>query len=114
MNVGDASSLYAHLTRKLGFPGDEQGGAASDNMFDSVSKSGSVINVLIGARKFLRRLGQQQALIDVLMNVGRGEGTQIIQLFGRGVRLRGFEGSLLRSSRDLTRPPVPKDLRLLE
>ncbi len=114
VNVGDASSLYAHLTQKLGFPGDEQGGAASDAMFDSVSKGGSVINVLIGARKFLEGWDSNRPSSMLLMNVGRGEGTQIIQLFGRGVRLRGFEGSLLRSSRDLTRPPVHKDLRLLE
>jgi len=34
-----------------------------------------------------------------LMNVGRGEGAQIIQLFGRGVRLKGYAMSLKRSSR---------------
>lgn len=33
-----------------------------------------------------------------LMNVGRGEGAQIIQLFGRGVRLKGWQMSLKRSS----------------
>jgi hypothetical protein len=34
-----------------------------------------------------------------LMNVGRSEGAQIIQLFGRGVRLRGYGMSLKRSGR---------------
>ncbi|TAF14481.1 MAG: hypothetical protein EAZ74_03775 [Alphaproteobacteria bacterium] len=33
-----------------------------------------------------------------LMNVGRGEGSQIIQLFGRGVRLKGYENTLKRHS----------------
>lgn len=33
-----------------------------------------------------------------LMNVGKGGGAQIIQLFGRGVRLKGFEWSLKRSA----------------
>ena len=34
-----------------------------------------------------------------LMNIGRGEGAQIIQLFGRGVRLKGYDMSLKRSIR---------------
>jgi len=32
-----------------------------------------------------------------LMNVGRSEGSEIIQLFGRGVRLKGYDFSLKRS-----------------
>ena len=34
-----------------------------------------------------------------LMNVGKGEGAQIIQLFGRGVRLKGYDLSLKRSGK---------------
>ncbi|MEK7384273.1 MAG: DEAD/DEAH box helicase, partial [Elusimicrobiota bacterium] len=34
-----------------------------------------------------------------LMNVGKGEGAQIIQLFGRGVRLKGYDLSLKRSDK---------------
>ena len=33
-----------------------------------------------------------------LLNIGRQEGSQIIQLFGRGVRLRGKDMSLKRSA----------------
>ena len=32
-----------------------------------------------------------------LMNIGKKEGSQIIQLFGRGVRLKGYEYCLKRS-----------------
>jgi hypothetical protein len=32
-----------------------------------------------------------------LLNIGKGEGPQIIQLFGRGVRLKGKNLSLKRS-----------------
>src|SRR3546814_864743 len=51
-----------------------------------------------------------------LMNVGQTEGSQIIQLFGRGVRLKGYGSSLKRSGKtelpaDMTRP---KDLGVLE
>ena len=44
-----------------------------------------------------------------LMNVGQTEGSQIIQLFGRGVRLKGYDLSLKRSGKsqlpeEVTRP----------
>ncbi len=35
-----------------------------------------------------------------LMNVGATEGAQIIQLFGRGVRLKGFDFSLKRRANE--------------
>ncbi|MGR3318297.1 MAG: hypothetical protein ACUZ8O_07415 [Candidatus Anammoxibacter sp.] len=40
-----------------------------------------------------------------LMNVGKSEGSEIIQLFGRGVRLKGYDMSLKRSSRIKASPP---------
>ena len=52
-----------------------------------------------------------------LMNVGRSEGSEIIQLFGRGVRLKGFQYSLKRSSAlDASYNPgnLPKGLREIE
>jgi len=51
------------------------------------------------------------------MNVGRSEGSEIIQLFGRGVRLKGFEYSLKRSTAlDSSYNPgvLPKGLREIE
>ena len=47
-----------------------------------------------------------------LLNIGRQEGSQIIQLFGRGVRLRGKDMSLKRSSALDGEPP--HNLSLLE
>ena len=48
-----------------------------------------------------------------LLNIGRSEGSQIIQLFGRGVRLRGRDMSLKRSSA-LSDERHPDYVRLLE
>jgi hypothetical protein len=48
-----------------------------------------------------------------LMNVGRKEGPQIIQLFGRGVRLKGKDFSLKRSRR-LEGVAAPKNIETLE
>src|SRR3989440_54848 len=48
-----------------------------------------------------------------LMNVGKSEGPEIIQLFGRGVRLKGYGMCLKRSSQiDVT--PKPPHIGLLE
>ena len=47
-----------------------------------------------------------------LLNIGRSEGSQIIQLFGRGVRLKGKELSLKRSA--VLDGPHPKYISLLE
>jgi len=47
-----------------------------------------------------------------LLNIGRQEGSQIIQLFGRGVRLKGKDMSLKRSS--VLPGEHPRHLRLLE
>jgi hypothetical protein len=50
-----------------------------------------------------------------LMHVGRSEGSQIIQLFGRGVRLKGYEWSLKRSghSHAPVRPDFIEELETL-
>ncbi len=48
-----------------------------------------------------------------LMHVGRSEGTQIIQLFGRGVRLKGYEWSLKRSGHAYA-PYLPPFIEELE
>jgi hypothetical protein len=47
------------------------------------------------------------------MNVGKGEGSQIIQLFGRGVRLKGLDFCLKRS-RCISGHNAPADIERLE
>jgi hypothetical protein len=49
-----------------------------------------------------------------LLNMGKGEGPQVIQLFGRGVRLKGKGGSLKRSSFLPEEGPHPEGLEQLE
>ncbi|WP_236692984.1 hypothetical protein [Aneurinibacillus tyrosinisolvens] len=52
-----------------------------------------------------------------LMNVGRTEGSEIIQLFGRGVRLKGYEFSLKRTKfvkRENPDMNVPKYIEIME
>jgi len=71
----------------------------SDSLFDQINQSGSTINMLIGAKKFTEGWNSWRVSTMGLLNVGRGEGAEIIQLFGRGVRLRGHKHSLKRSTK---------------
>ena len=68
------------------------------SLFKRINQSRSDINVLLGAKKFIEGWSSWRVSTMGLMNIGRGEGPQIIQLFGRGVRLLGKNRSLRRSS----------------
>ena len=68
------------------------------SLFQAINQQSSPINVLIGAKKFIEGWDSWRVSSMGLMNIGRGEGPQIIQLFGRGVRLLGKDRSLKRSS----------------
>ncbi len=47
-----------------------------------------------------------------LLNIGKKEGAQIIQLFGRGVRLKGYENYLKRSYALEYENSIPADIRI--
>jgi type III restriction/modification enzyme restriction subunit len=70
----------------------------ADSLFDNIKKSDSRINILIGAKKFMQGWDSWRVTNMGILNIGRSEGTEIIQLFGRGVRLQGQHHSLKRSS----------------
>ena len=100
VHIGDSAGFM----RKVGdlanldvMPADE----FSASVFEGVNKKDSPINFLIGSRKFTQGWSCWRVSAMGLLNMGVSEGTQIIQLFGRGVRLKGKGYSLKRS--------VPKD-----
>jgi hypothetical protein len=111
INVGDAKALTdlcndhsdALLVENADF---------ADSLFNHVNEKGSSLNVLIGSKKFSEGWSSWRVSTMGLMNIGRSEGSEIIQLFGRGVRLKGFEGSLKRSS--ALEMPAPENLPLVE
>ena len=55
------------------------------------------MTVLLGSKKFVEGWDCWRVSTLGLMRVGKSEGSQIIQLFGRGVRLKGYDWSLKRS-----------------
>ena len=72
--------------------------AISDSLFEGINGPDTRVEVLIGARKFTEGWNSWRVSNMGLLHVGSGEGPQIIQLFGRGVRLRGMDMGLRRSS----------------
>lgn len=104
INVGDANALCKLCEEYAEIIVTEQ--PISESIFQRLDDPNSNINILIGSRKFMEGWNSWRVSTMGLMNIGRGEGTQIIQLFGRGVRLKGQDFSLKRSTEmNLTRPP---------
>ncbi|MBN1383244.1 MAG: DEAD/DEAH box helicase family protein [Deltaproteobacteria bacterium] len=84
----------------------------SGSLFEDINRPDSRVNILIGAKKFMEGWNSWRVSNMGLLNIGKKEGSQIIQLFGRGVRLRGKGHSLKRSAAiEGTHPPR---VRLLE
>jgi hypothetical protein len=86
--------------------------ALSGSLFEAINRLDSNIHTLIGAKKFMEGWNSWRVSNMGLLNIGRQEGSQIIQLFGRGVRLRG-KGFTLKRSAALD-GPHPPHVRLLE
>jgi len=84
------------------------------SLFRGINRDDSPINLLVGSRKFTEGWNSWRVSSIGLMHMGKSEGTQIIQLFGRGVRLRGYNMSLRRSMVLAKKPPTPKNLRQVE
>ena len=115
INVGDAAKLIKQLEEGLVKDSHlvvtDQPYSAS--LFERINKPGSSINLLVGAKKFTEGWSSWRVSTMGLMNVGRSEGSEIIQLFGRGVRLKGHSFTLKRSNH-LPGFRHPKHLELLE
>jgi hypothetical protein len=96
INVGDTSKLVKLCASQGMNVGELE---FKESLFQRISESRSPINILIGSKKFTEGWNSWRVSTLGLMNVGKSEGTQIIQLFGRGIRLKGYGWSLKRSAR---------------
>ncbi|MFA5478987.1 MAG: DEAD/DEAH box helicase family protein, partial [Candidatus Muiribacteriota bacterium] len=100
INVGDSKSLTDHIEevkRKVQLEISVEDSEFGEATFNTVKDSSSNINLLIGSKKFVEGWDCWRVSTLGLMHVGKTEGAQIIQLFGRGVRLKGYNWSLKRS-----------------
>lgn len=96
INIGEDSKFFAQAENEDSFDSDRDdfGGA----LFGTLNTKDSHLNVLIGSRKFTEGWSSWRVSTMGLLNMGQGEGSQIIQLFGRGVRLKGKNFSLKRTT----------------
>ena len=118
INVGDAKGLCDHVAevvKQSGIVLTIEDSEFSEAMFASVKDSASPVNLLIGSKKFVEGWDCWRVSTMGLMHVGKSEGSQIIQLFGRGVRLKGYDWSLKRSghSKPPACPPFIEELETL-
>lgn len=110
INIGEAAKFAGECEDQSEF--DLETDDFGKSLFHAINDRDSKLNILIGSRKFTEGWSSWRVSTMGLMNMGRGEGTQIIQLFGRGVRLKGVDYSLKRSRS--SERPVGSHLQLLE
>ncbi len=105
INIGDdANFMKMAEEAQLGLATESE--AIRGSLFGVINAPNSPVNLLIGAKKFTEGWNSWRVSAMGLLNVGRSEGSEIIQMFGRGVRLKGREFSLKRSSvLDGSHPP---------
>jgi Type III restriction enzyme, res subunit len=99
INIGDDAGFFKETEKAENLElfdteADDFGGS----LFGTLNSKDSQLHVLIGSRKFTEGWSSWRVSTMGLLNMGKGEGSQIIQLFGRGVRLKGREYSLKRST----------------
>lgn len=112
ISIGDTTGLIKNCEKKsIVVKTDE---FVSESLFRSINDRSSNIKVLIGSRKFTEGWNSWRVSTMGLINFAKGEGSQAIQLFGRGVRLKGYEGCLKRSRKLDIQIATPKHIELLE
>lgn len=95
INIGDDAGFFNTAKEHTSF--DSEADDFGTALFSNINHAKSPLNILIGSRKFTEGWSSWRVSTMGLLNMGQGEGTQIIQLFGRGVRLKGRDYSLKRS-----------------
>ncbi len=106
VNIGDSTALHKLLVDEdnSDIIVDREAGFA-ERLFAHVDRPDSPVNIVIGARRFIAGWNSWRVSTMGLMHVGVGEGPEIIQMFGRGVRLKGWNTSLKRHRESGAEPP---------
>ncbi|OQX56574.1 MAG: helicase SNF2 [Candidatus Cloacimonas sp. 4484_209] len=116
INIGDEKGLLKYIRDNYKGEGIVvERDDTSQSLFEGLEKS--KIDILVGARKFVEGWNSWRVSTMGLIHMGKTEGPLVIQLFGRGVRLKGYIKSLKRSSAvpDVVHPdyiPVLENLNI--
>lgn len=99
INIGDDAGFFKEAEKPENLVMfDTEADDFGSSLFGTLNNKDSQLHVLIGSRKFTEGWSSWRVSTMGLLNMGKGEGSQIIQLFGRGVRLKGRDYSLKRST----------------
>ncbi|OOR98380.1 hypothetical protein B0187_08920 [Haemophilus paracuniculus] len=109
INVGEGE-FFKNAKNETAFDCEED--TFGEGLFSKINNEKHRLQLLIGSRKFSEGWSSWRVSTMGLLNIGKNEGSQIIQLFGRGVRLKGKDFSLKRTSTN--DPLTPKYLKQLE
>ena len=110
INIGDTTEFKNLVEDNTSIPVSDD--RFTSSVFAEIDESPEV-SVLLGSKKFIEGWDSYRVSSLGLMNVGKSEGSEVIQLFGRGVRLHGKDYSLKRTSR-LPNEDPPDGIEILE
>jgi hypothetical protein len=96
INIGDVSTFLKLIEKEEEFIIGQQE-HFEESLFKRIDSEKSSVNFLIGSKKFIEGWNSYRVSSMGLLNIGKKQGTQIVQLFGRGVRLKGYKNLLKRS-----------------
>lgn len=115
VNIGDSAALY-RLLEKENHPNIvvERETGFAQRLFADVDRVNSTVNIVVGARRFIAGWNSWRVSTMGLMHVGVGEGPEIIQMFGRGIRLKGRNMSLKRHDQEIESEPPADASQLME
>ncbi len=97
VNVGDTSNLLKRVAEETRIPTDEDD-SISPSLFKGLDSANSTVSFLVGSKKFLEGWSSWRVSTMGLLKVGQNAGAQVLQLFGRGIRLKGLQFSMRRST----------------
>lgn len=110
INIGDTNNFFKQVEKHNNGEFSIEDANVESSLFDRLSNKNSTINFLLGSKKFTEGWNNFRVTSMGLLNIGKNEGSQIIQLFGRGVRLRGFKGILKRTNALKNQNLIPLDV----
>ena len=96
VNVGDADKLAKKVAAETDVAVSDET-PFTGSLFDTVGDDASQLRFLVGSKKFTEGWSTPRVSVMGLMSVGASAGAQVLQLFGRGVRLRGYLGGMRRA-----------------
>lgn len=112
VNVGDAPKFLKKVKAEEPTISVGDDDYITGSLFEAINQPNSEINVLVGSKKFIEGWSSWRVSVMGLLKVGTSAGAQVIQLFGRGVRLKGFAMSLQRT--EASTGTHPRQIRQME